>query len=126
MENTDAVFDALANDHRRDLLIGLLDEDYQVVAPLSKGSLEMCGANEALLAEYLSGDLEIEDADKAAIREHHVHLPKLAECGLIEWEVGSAVATRGPNYDDVRPLLELLAEGRSDLVEEAHGPIYQR
>lgn len=66
----------------------------------------MLEAHEALLREYLAGSTEIADADKADIRTHHVHLPKLVEYGHIEWNHDTHVTTKGPKFDDVRPLLE--------------------
>ncbi|AJF26170.1 DUF7344 domain-containing protein [Haloarcula sp. KBTZ06] len=41
---------------------------------------------------------------------YHRHLPKLAEIGLIEWDRETHWVTRGPEYEQVRPLLAFLSE----------------
>jgi len=40
----------------------------------------------------------------------HVHLPKLEEDGVIEWNHQPHQVVRGPNVDESRPLLEPLAD----------------
>jgi hypothetical protein len=41
---------------------------------------------------------------------YHRHLPKLAEMGVIEWDRETHWVTRGPEYEQVRPLLAFLSE----------------
>lgn len=43
----------------------------------------------------------------------HVHLPKLAEAGYIEWDRDTGEIGRGPRFDEVEPLLDLI-ENHSD------------
>jgi predicted transcriptional regulator len=38
----------------------------------------------------------------------HVTLPKLERAGLIEWDRDRSAVSRGPRFEGVRPLLELL------------------
>lgn len=84
---------ALERVERRRCLLALLDTDEQSVDPAwNEGS---------------TGDPLL------ALR--HVHLPKLAEMGLIEWDPDPGLVRRGPRYDRVRPLLELLREHEGDL-----------
>lgn len=110
MITNDEAFDAMADLRRRQLLVGLLHTDPHSIPTLSSVSQEMLQAHEALLGEYLSGSEEIENADKAAIRTHHVHLPKLVQCSYIEWDHDGSVVTKGHKFDDVRPLLEVLGQ----------------
>ncbi|WP_177209108.1 hypothetical protein [Natronobacterium haloterrestre] len=44
------------------------------------------------------------------IEKRHVHLPKLVDYGYIEWDREAAVITKGPEFDEIRPLLEFLNE----------------
>lgn len=108
------VFDALADIQRRRLLLRLLDSDTQTVPQLSSTSQEMLQAHEDVLQEYLSGTETIADADKADIRTHHVHLPKLVEFLYVEWDRDDHLVTKGPKYDDLRPLLEVVNERRDE------------
>ena len=72
----------------------------------------MLRAHETFLREYLTSSLEVADADKAAVRTHHVHLPKLVEYSYVEWDRDADVVTRGEAFDDVRPLLEVVDSRR--------------
>ncbi|WP_265108877.1 DUF7344 domain-containing protein [Halosolutus halophilus] len=114
----DDIFDALADRHRRRLLVGLLYDDPQYVAELSGVSREIADANEELLHRHLSSSRKIAGADEELLRIHHVHLPRLAAYGLIEWDRDGHVVTKGPRFDEVRPLLELLDGHRDDLPAE--------
>ncbi|MBX0297136.1 hypothetical protein EGH23_19860 [Halomicroarcula sp. F27] len=52
------------------------------------------------------------------VRMYHVHLPKLADYGLIEWDRENDEVRRGPNFDEMRPLLELLVANEDELPAE--------
>jgi len=39
---------------------------------------------------------------------HHVHLPKLVDYGLVEYDEETNRVTRGPNFEDAAEVLELL------------------
>lgn len=68
----DAVFDALADDHRRELLAYLRDA--------SEASVEE-------LASIIDGQADgVRRGDDLAVRLHHVHLPKLADADLVEYD----------------------------------------
>lgn len=114
MITDDQVFDAMADVQRRRLLVRLVHDEPQPVPQLSSVACEILRADEGLLEEYLSGSSEIADADKADIRIHHVHLPKLAEYSYIEWDRDAHVTTQGPKFDDMRPLLEAVDETRKE------------
>ena len=51
-----------------------------------------------------------------AVELHHVHLPKLEEAGLIDWNRATDEITRGPQFDEIEPLLSVLAENRAELA----------
>ncbi|MCU4800976.1 hypothetical protein OB920_11405 [Halobacteria archaeon HArc-gm2] len=119
MVPNDRLFDALAHRQRRLLLLDLLDHEPRAVPRLSSASREIAAANDAYLAEYLSSAIEIPDVDKAAVRVHHVHLPKLVDYRYVEWDEEAHVVSRGADFDDLRPLLELLEDDRDDASDPA-------
>lgn len=108
MFENDEVFGALANYQRRQLLVNLLHNDFQVVPELSPEAHEVLEADKALLSEFLSTSQGDATVDKAHIRLYYVHLPQLAEYGFITWDRETRVITKGPSFDDVKPLLELV------------------
>ena len=114
MISNDKVFDAMADIQRRRLLVHLLHDDPQPVPRLSSASREMLQAHEKFLREYLSGSREVANADKADVRAHHVHLPKLVEYRYVEWDRDAHITTKGPRFDDVEPLLELVNDHRDE------------
>ena len=63
-------------------------------------------------------DLQEIERDESDASMHHVHLPKLADAGFVDWGRETGAVTRGSTFDEVRPLLETLAghrgEGRRD------------
>ena len=71
----DAVFDVLADDHRRALLSYLQDA--------SEASIDELAAVISRQGDaYRQDDRESEHA----VRLHHVHLPKLADANLVEYD----------------------------------------
>lgn len=111
----DTIFEALANEYRRRLLIDLLDRASRRVSRPAGASWEITEANEDLLRSHLSSSRAIDDADEDLIRLRHVHLPKLDDYGFVEWDRSAHVVARGPRFDELRPLLELLDGRRDDL-----------
>ncbi|RDI71921.1 DUF7344 domain-containing protein [Halopelagius longus] len=109
------MFDALADGNRRRLLVFLLDHESRDVPKLSGITAEMAEMNRALLREYLSGPRRVDGGDKELLRTHHVHLPKLDGFDFIEWDREAHVVTKGPRFDDMRPLIEPL-EDRGERV----------
>lgn len=88
----DKMFDLLASEDRRRILLRMLRADTQEF-PLS-----------------LSDDL-IKRPGEPIVEYHmtyHCHLPKLADSDVIEWDVDEETVTRGAAFDQVRPLLECL------------------
>lgn len=104
MENTvgtiqfDDVVDALADVQRRKLLVALLEHNPQDDAP-------------AVIADSKRES----DAVERLVSMQHVHLPKLANYGFIEWNEDTHEVMKGPNFDEIRPLLELLDNHEDEL-----------
>lgn len=91
----DDVFDSLRSRRRR--LVLLL---------LKQGTVE----TEADLV--LRGD---EEAESAEIDLRHNHLPKLADAGYIDWDPDSGEITKGPRFDEIEPLVELIENHADEL-----------
>lgn len=55
--------------------------------------------------------------DRARIRStlHHLHLPKLEQHGFVDWDRETGTITRGPNYDEIQPVVSLLETNREEL-----------
>lgn len=116
--STDEIFDALSAVHRRRVLVSLLDHNPQPIEEMSAPSQDVCEMNSGLLDEFLTGSLEIHEADKESIRLHHVHLPKLVDYGFIEWDRDGNEVRKGPKFDKIRPILVLLEESFETLPDD--------
>lgn len=114
MFGTDETFEALADVRRRRLLVDLLYHDPQPVPELSTECRELLGANESLLGEILARPGESTSEETALVQLYHIHLPMLAEYGFIAWHRDANVVTKGPNFEDLEPLLCLLDADRVD------------
>lgn len=88
----DEIFHVLSDATRRRILAALADEDPR-------------WEDEFATAEFRPEDA---DRDRIGIELRHVHLPKLAEFGIIDRDRRTGVVTRGENFEEIRPLLELL------------------
>lgn len=92
----DDVLDALAAPERRRLLFALLAAEPRAAKPVT--SDDAAGGGRPLAI-------------------HHVHLPKLADYGFVDWDRESGVVRTGPNFAEIRPLLELLIEHAEELPD---------
>lgn len=95
----DVSLDALSHPYRRRILTRLHDR------------------NPRREAEFSSDELA-DDADDIDLREaeiHHRHLPKLDDAGFIDWDREADVITRGPRFDEIAPLIELMIDHRDEL-----------
>jgi hypothetical protein len=99
----DTVLDVLANQYRRRVLVALLehnpqdDEDPQIPA-----------------------DVNLADEDLETLKIHmtHSHLPKLEDAGFIEWNRDTNAVRKGPRFDEIRPLLELMRDHADELPSD--------
>ncbi len=94
----DEMLDALGAPRRRQVLVELLERDRQ-------------GGPAAV-----NIDDGWEDTD-AQVSMNHVHLPKLAEYELVDWDEGSNEVRTGRQFDEIRPLLELLYDHEDELPD---------
>jgi len=83
----DSVMNALTKPERRLVLLRLLDDPVDV--------------------DVESITREISD-ENARLQLYHVHLPKLADEGYVEWDTESETVSRGPDFAYVEPVLRML------------------
>jgi predicted transcriptional regulator len=91
----------LENQYRRRLLVGLLDHNPQ------RDSVD-------IPEDVHVGDKELEVLNAGM---YHTHLPKLEEAGFIRWDRDRHEVHKGPNFDEIRPLLELIENHRDELPD---------
>lgn len=88
--NVDDAFDALSHAQKRSVLVALLDDQ-------TSSERQLLGDGGKLADEEWRITME------------HKHLPKLEEYGFIDWDGESVTeVSKGPAFEDIRPLLELL------------------
>lgn len=90
----DDLLDALADARRRRLLVALLESGPEDDSPLTVEDVAAAGDDVAMV---------------------HVHLPKLADYGFVEWDSVSGEIRRGPKFDEVAPLLARIDERADEL-----------
>lgn len=59
-----------------------------------------------------------DDRTETLLTYEHSHLPELASAGYIQWHRETGEVSRGPRFDDIAPLLELLEENADALPVE--------
>lgn len=94
----DHMVDALADIQRRKLLVALLEHNPQDDTPV-----------------VIANSKSEADAVERLVTMQHVHLPKLVDYGVIEWNEETHEVTKGPKFDEIRPLLELLLNHEDEL-----------
>lgn len=91
----DDVFEALANEQRRNLLFTLVEHEESIHIDSPPDGFD--------------------GGQGAAVERRHVHLPKLVDYGFIEWDPQTNVIEEGPRFEAIRPVLRLLLENRETL-----------
>jgi hypothetical protein len=100
----DHLLDALAHEYRRRLLVALTEHNTQ--------DDDDAQGSAAALNAITDGE-----ADEAVveIELHHSHLPKLEDYGYISWNEATGEIVKGPNWDEIAPVLKLLHEHADEL-----------
>lgn len=93
--NIDRIFESLSHRHRRLILLCIQDADVTQQADLL----------------FREGT----DPETTELELTHTHLPKLAEAGYIEWDQETGEISKGPRYDEIEPLLDLIATHADEL-----------
>lgn len=95
------MFQCLGDISRRRLLLALLEHNPQ--------KEEVIVPEDVHVGESKLADLQTEYV--------HSHLPKLVEAGYIEWHQDEHTVVKGPRFDEIRPLLELIERHRDELPD---------
>jgi hypothetical protein len=93
----DDAFRVLAHHHRRIIVTSLLGNRHGV----SVDAL----IEDVLVHDDLSGD-PADTRRRIAAKLHHVHLPRLADVGLVEWDRDHDVVTPTARLPALEPLVE--------------------
>lgn len=101
-ESIDAMLEALSDEYRRHVLFALSDH----------GPGE---ADEFALDSFAARRYDGPEAKTAETLLFHSHLPHLAEKGYVEWDLETGEIRRGRNFDDIAPLLAVLADHDEEL-----------
>lgn len=57
------------------------------------------------------------DVGELRLKLLHVHLPRLADAGYVEYDHDTGLVTQGPNFADIEPLLDLIANHGDELPD---------
>lgn len=97
----DTVLESLSSSYRRQLLMALLHHNPQDDHDHDPMDLSSESDNEVMQSDII-----------------HNHLPKLEELGYIEWERTTNQVKKGPNWNEIAPLLQLINNHRDELPDE--------
>lgn len=92
----DDQFEVLSERHRRRILVGLELEDRRLDPSVFVPPRDSHDA-----------DPNSED-DLAQLRQRHITLPELDDSGYVSWDRETDEVTRGPQFEEIRPLLRFL------------------
>ena len=92
----DTVFALLSDPRRRYIVTQLLDAEARPVEAFVRSSDRV-------------------DSRTEEIALHHTHLPKLHGASVVDWDRDAAVVRRGPRFEDVEAVVELLLSNRDAL-----------
>ncbi|MDG5775133.1 hypothetical protein QA599_01630 [Haloarculaceae archaeon H-GB1-1] len=98
----DQVFTCLSNPTRRRILTTLAER------------------NPRNQAEFEAPDFNPEDKELESFKTelYHKDLPRLSEAGFINWDRDTDTVTRGPNFEEIRPLIELMNNHQDELPDD--------
>lgn len=105
--NADELFDALSDRHRRHVLAYLHDAD---------GAVELEELVDCIVTR--DADREADRREAVATQLHHVHLPKMADIGLLDYDARASTVS---NHDrpERREAVALLRDATEVLREES-------
>lgn len=93
--------DALSYRPQRKLLVALFNHNPRDDIPVDSDELEFEGE-----------DLEIR------LDFQHFHLPELESKGFIDYDREDHIVTRGPDFEEIEPLIQLIDEHNDELPDD--------
>ncbi|ODR81678.1 hypothetical protein BG842_19430 [Haladaptatus sp. W1] len=96
------MLDVLGHQHRRRLLVVLSEANPR--------------ERDEVASKTVADDGDDLDLFKQEL--YHVHLPKLDATGVIDWDRETDIITRGPRFEEILPLLELMGEHEDALPDD--------
>jgi hypothetical protein len=96
-----SMFDALRDPARRRILLAISDHNPRDITEFSN--------------KFASVNGDEADPEQLEVRLHHLHLPKLAEKGYIDWNPDTQTIRRGSNFGNIAPLLKLMDDHANEL-----------
>lgn len=97
----DALFTALSDRYRRRILCRLLEHDPEETLSMPE--------------EIHRGATDLETLETML---YHTHLPKLEEMGFIYWDRKANIIRPGPQFDEIRPYLDVIYSHRDKLPDQ--------
>lgn len=91
----DQILDHLSTRHRRLILLSLKHG-----GPTTETDVMLRGTD---------------DQEAAEVQLVHSHLPKLEDAGYITWDRDTGQISKGPHFDEIEPLLELIENHAHEL-----------
>lgn len=91
-DSLDRYLKALAYENRRQLLYELEAREEEAVS----------------VSEDVLGTQQQSDVEGVHAEYYHIHLPKLEELGIVDWDQNAGIVRRGPVFEKVSPLLEIV------------------
>lgn len=101
----DAMFDVLCKSYCRCILLAVSDHNPRKEDEFTPDAFAPDGADD-------------DELERLKLELFHSHLPKLAEKGYIEWNRDTETIRRGPNFDDIAPLLKLMDDHQDELPDD--------
>lgn len=113
MTKPSQLFGLLAADYRRQMLFLLCGtESLDVPEGLSTrggAQAQQSGGDHSPSSSVQDSSSPDQPVQQLDMELRHVHLPKLEEEGLIEWEQETGTVFRGPSFEEIEPALRFLA-----------------
>ncbi|RLM88460.1 helix-turn-helix transcriptional regulator [Haloarcula sp. Atlit-7R] len=100
------LFEILSHEYRRRILLAVAQQNPQDEADITSEAVAEEHGDDGDALEHVKTGL------------HHVHLPKLADAGFIDWDRDSGTITRGPRFEEIEPLLKLMHDHQDELPED--------
>lgn len=102
IDRWDQLHEALASQERRMIIYSLEDVPEERRIPLPEAAMTPGSS---------------QDPEKTAIRLEHNHLPKLAEAGYVRWELDPFCVQRGPHFEEVEMMFNLIHDSIDQFPE---------